>query len=453
MKYKELLEKLKTTAARVREIDEIEEMTDELKEEQDNLIIEQTSLKEKIQREKELVETDGFIAEAEANIPVELRVAPVAPVASASPVVMDALPATVKRWGPLNCFKGENADLSAYRFGQYFRAMAGNKHAIEYCSQNGIVMAVHQEGDNTTGGYLVPTEFDNSIIELVTQYGVFRPNAKNIPMTSDSKTQPRKTGGLDAYFVGEGSSGTESTSSWDQVQYVAKKLMVLTKVSNELSEDAIISIADSIATDIARAFAYKEDLCGFTGTGISTHGGIVGVSPALKTLNGVDDGGGVILAAGDLFSEFTLANHTFTIARVPAYARAGSKWYCSPMYYDGTMSALANAAGGNTSQNIVDGVPQNKFLGYPVVLTEVMPTADAASQIACLFGNLEQAAGFGDRRQMTLAVSDSAYVGGASVFTTDELAVRGTERLDINVHDIGTAAAAGPIVGLMSAAS
>ena len=68
-----------------------------------------------------------------------------------------------------------------------------------------------------------------------------------------------------------------------------------------------------------------------------------------------------------------------------------------------------------------------------------------------LFGDLTLAASFGDRRQTTIQISEHATVGGGSVFEQDELAVRGTERFDINVHDTGITGASGesgPIVGL-----
>ena len=38
-------------------------------------------------------------------------------------------------------------------------------------------------------------------------------------------------------------------------------------------------------------------------------------------------------------------------------------------------------------------------------------------------------------------------------FAEDQLAIRGTQRFDINVHDVGNTTAAGPIVGLITAAS
>ncbi len=65
------------------------------------------------------------------------------------------------------------------------------------------------------------------------------------------------------------------------MRLTAKKLMVLTKYSNELNEDAVLNIGDDLAGEIAYAFALKEDQCGFLGDGTSTYGGITGVTTAL----------------------------------------------------------------------------------------------------------------------------------------------------------------------------
>ena len=61
------------------------------------------------------------------------------------------------------------------------------------------------------------------------------------------------------------------------MQLTARKLMVLARMSSEVQEDAIIDLADTLAQEAAYAFAIKEDTVGFTGTGIGSDGGIVGV--------------------------------------------------------------------------------------------------------------------------------------------------------------------------------
>jgi HK97 family phage major capsid protein len=62
---------------------------------------------------------------------------------------------------------------------------------------------------------------------------------------------------------------------------------------------------------------------------------------------------------------------------------------------------------------------------------------------------------FGDRRGVTVDMTDS----NDDDFENNLISIRGTERFDINVHDVGNASAtasqreAGPIVGLITAAA
>ena len=147
-------------------------------------------------------------------------------------------------------------------------------------------------------------------------------------------------------------------------------------------------------------------------------------------------------------------NLTAVVGRCPAYALRNAKWYCSSAVYGAVLLALQAAAGGNTINTIVEGTGQLKCLGFPVELTEVMPTVDTTVSTQILhFGDLSLASDFGDRRQTTIKFSDSAVVCGVSTFERDETAVVGTMRFDINNHDLGTSTVAGPIVSLITAAS
>ena len=102
----------------------------------------------------------------------------------------------------------------------------------QYCKDHGIELKAHNEGTNTSGGYLVPIEFSNDMIDLREQYGVIRRLAKVVPMASETKLVPRRKTGLTAYWVGEAVAATESTKGWDQVQLVAKKLACLALYSS-----------------------------------------------------------------------------------------------------------------------------------------------------------------------------------------------------------------------------
>jgi len=147
---------------------------------------------------------------------------------------------------------------TAYRFFQWFCANAelGHKNsrlqakALQFCNDHGIKAL--GEGTNEAGGALVPTEFDRFLIRLLERFGVFRANARLSVMTSDTKTTPRRTGGLTASWVGEGQQITGSNPTYDNVQLVAKKLGTLTVMSSEVNEDSALSIADQLAFEIVQ---------------------------------------------------------------------------------------------------------------------------------------------------------------------------------------------------------
>lgn len=330
----------------------------------------------------------------------------------------------------------------AYRFGRFVMAARGHRKSIDWCQSNGILTKGHSEGINSAGGFLVPDEFESSLISLRERYGVFRRNARIVPMSSDTKRMPRRKSTLTAYAIGEAAPGTESEQIFDQVNLVAQKFMVLTTASNELSEDAIVNLGDDIANEIAYAFALKEDECGFNGDGTSTYGGIVGVIPEIE---GIASAVGIADVAISSYADFEVEDLMALVAKLPAYADSPNcKFYCSKAFYHGAVEKAVYKAGGVTARELKEGVATPSLLGYPVEFVQVMRKTYTADTIQMLFGDLSLAAYFGDRRQTSIAFSDSAL----NAFEQDEIAVRGTERFDIKCANLGDATDAGPIVAM-----
>jgi len=332
----------------------------------------------------------------------------------------------------------------------------GNGKAQQWCREHGVgLKGTQQESVNESGGFLVPDEFEQTLIDLREQYGVFRQYAKVEPMTRDTKIIPRRTGGLTTYYVSEGSSITQSSKTWDQVQLVAKKIACLAKMSTEINEDAIIDIGNDLAGEISYAFALAEDDAGWNGDGTSTYGGITGVCSKIKGLSGtIANIAGLFVGAGNAYSELLLTDFQSVVAKLPQYADTDRcRWFVHKTFYHSVMEKLALAAGGVTSVEIVSGARQFRFLGYDVVITQKMPAVEANSQVCALLGDLSLACSFGDRRETTIAMSEH------SDFASDLVAIRGTERFDVVVHDVGNASSSasarvpGPIVGLITAAS
>jgi len=405
--------------------------------------------------------TQTFSAPSTTNLvsaPVSSQPGQLAPVNRSA-----AIPATVLRSRVSN-FRdggGQTATEKAYQFGHWlFATSRGNERSLAYCREHGIpLIAVdsggnvrqfaHVENVNASGGFLVPPQWENDLIDLREQFGVVRRIFRNRPMSSDTLSIPRRTSGLTAYWVTDNVAITESTKGWDLVSLSAKKAGVLAKVSSELSEDAIINVADDLAGEIAYAFAALEDDCGLNGDGTSTYGGMTGVRAKLQDVDGAGtDAAGLFVAlGGNLYSEILLSDFAACKAKLPKYAdNARTRWVCSQQFYSAVMERLMLAAGGITDAMIAAGA-QKRFLGYPVEISQKMPTAEANSQVCALLGDFTLGASFGDRRQTTIAMSEH------SSFSADVTDIRGTERFDIVVHDVGNSSTAGPIVGLQTAAS
>lgn len=360
-----------------------------------------------------------------------------------------------KSHGRLKHFRGPNAEEKAWRSGQWLAATCfGSQRALQHCREQGIAIEQlasstgQSEGTNTAGGYLVPEELSAAIIDLRETYGIFRQNVRTIPMASDSLNMPRRTGGLTAYFVAENNDTTSSTKTWDSVQLNAKEIAALVRYPTVLDEDAIVSIADDLTFEIAYQFALLEDQCGFTGDGTSTYGGIHGVA---VRINDGNHAGGIFDAASGhtAFSSLTTSDFNGTVGILPLYARMNAKWYISAVGFANSMERLMYATGGTTKTDLA-GESQLSFLGYPVVLSQVLNTTTAAdvSAIKCLFGDLRLSSLMGTRREVTMTSSRERY------FEFRQIAIQGTERFDINNHSLGAGAGSpGPIVALKTAAS
>jgi HK97 family phage major capsid protein len=317
--------------------------------------------------------------------------------------------------------------------------------ALNWCQSNGLPQVVKYQGEgiNTAGGFLVPTEFNSAVVDLREEFGTFRANARVVPMSSDSVTIPRRASGLTAYYTGENSQITESQKGWDAITLTVKKLACLTRMSTELAEDAAINVADDLAREMAYAFAVAEDAAGWNGDGTSTYGGIQGVKPKFVAGLGSFVGAVDLTSGHDTIGEVDAADIAKVMAALPAFARRGAKFFMSQQVWDGAFQRLIAAAGGNSTMTMDRTVPL-RYLGYPVVIDQTLPIAGTINDVPMFyFGDLSLAVKLGSRRDIRIVISGDRYM------EFDQIGIQATERFDINVHDIGDATAAGPIVAAM----
>jgi HK97 family phage major capsid protein len=404
----------------------------DLSEEEDTLIASNFSVIEASQKELNRVQTrNEILAKCE---PILAKTIPSAPVATEPARVR--IPARAKVHSKLKAF--DSAE-DAYLSGQFmFAALFNNAKAKQFCRDNGIFNATMVTGDNTLGGFLVPEPMEASIIRLREQYGVFRSNARQVTMADGSMIIPKLASDITSYFVGENQAITDSTPGLQQIRLDAKKLAAMTLFSSELNEDSIVEIADLITQNIAYSFSVKEDQCGFLGDGTSTYGGIRGLAGSLAA-------GSKVTATGRVtFGALTFEDFESVIGKAKMWPGASPKWYVSNAGWAASMQRLQNAAGGNTMMDLAaGGVPT--FMGYPVVRSQVLESrlTGTTTATALYFGDLALGCYMGTRRGVSLTLDQSRY------FEYDAAAIRGTQRFDIVVHDVGTASDSGGIIALV----
>jgi len=301
------------------------------------------------------------------------------------------------------------------------------------------------------GGVLVTVEQIPSIKMLFEQYGVFRSEAQIVPMGAGQTVQPKTSGLLTITCPGEGGETSEQDPTLELLGLTPKTLTAMTGYSIELEDDALVALGEMLVGLFIRSFAYSEDLCGFLGDGTSTYFGFKGITGALRAVDAtIGNIKSLVVAAGNAYSEITLANFQSLVGTVPLLADDNDlKWYVHKYFFWTVMANLALEAGSGTAQEILLGraLKRQTFLGHDVKFTQVMSKVEANSQIPALLANLRQGAMLGTRGGLEFATSDQRY------FEKGVIAVRGRNRIAINAHGVGDTAKAGPICGLIMAAS
>jgi HK97 family phage major capsid protein len=258
-------------------------------------------------------------------------------------------------------------------------------------------------------------------------------------MASDTLSVPRQLSDVTAYAVGESDEITASDATFSPVNLVARKFGTLTRVPSELNDDAVISIAEMLATSIARAQALKADTAGFLGNGEATNHGVQGLANVLNA------GSVVTASVGNTMATQTIAVFQEAVGKLPDFPGINPVWFCHKAIWSNVLGRLQLASGGNNKDDLGNG-PVVQFLGYPVVFVNVMPKTITGSTKFAHFGDLGIASTLGMRRRLSIAADASRF------FVEDQIAYRSTMRWDWNCHERGTASEAGPILTIVAAA-
>ena len=230
------------------------------------------------------------------------------------------------------------------------------------------VLNALQEGTDSEGGYLVPDEFERTLVEALEEENVFRTLAHVIRTSSGDRKIPVVASKGSASWVDEEGAYQESDDAFSQVSIGAYKLGTMIKVSEELLADSVFDLEAYISKEFARRIGAREEESFFNGDGKGKPLGILAAAGGAEV--GVTAASATAITADEVIDLFY---------SLKAPYRKNAVWLLN----DATVKQirkLKDTTGQYLWQpSLVAGTPDT-ILGRPVKTSAFMPTAVAGAK-------------------------------------------------------------------------
>ena len=231
-----------------------------------------------------------------------------------------------------------------------------------------------QIGTDSEGGYLVPDEYERTLVEALEEENVFRQLAKVIRTSSGDRKIPVVATKGTASWIDEEGAYLESDDAFGQVSIGAYKVGTMIKVSEELLNDSVFDLEAYISREFARRIGAKEEESFFTGDGSGKPLGVLAATGGAET--GVTAASATAITADELIDLFY---------SLKAPYRRNAVWVLN----DSTIKAIRKLKD-NQGQylwqpSLTAGAP-DLLLGKPVRTSAYMP-AIAADAKTVAFGD------------------------------------------------------------------
>ena len=166
--------------------------------------------------------------------------------------------------------KPQNNGAKTGRAGDSYRKAALNALRTNFKNVSNIL----SENAGTSGGYLVPVEWDERLIDTLDAENVMRQLGTTIQTSGEHKitiaaTKPTAT------WSAEGSAVPFGNATFSQNTLDAHKLSVAIQVTNELLADNVFDLENYILDQFGRAIANAEEDAFINGTGTNQPTGIL----------------------------------------------------------------------------------------------------------------------------------------------------------------------------------
>lgn len=278
---------------------------------------------------------------------------------------------------------------------RFFKSMV--KRAPDFAEAKAAFL---NEGTDSEGGYLVPTEFAKEVLRVAREVGFARRYCRIVPMSTDKKDISKIISGVTVYWTAEGTAATKSKPGFGVVELIANKITALVSGTNELiddnqSDEEVFNLVRDLIGEAMAAFEDNQVLNG-DGTGKNFTGIFVDTNVPTVTA-----------AAATSFGAITYKDLVKVKNSVPVKyrRRPGAKlaWAMSQDAYTAIEGLVDDNGRPVIRESTVEGTDVAKLLGYPIEIVESAPATDGADKQMLAFGDWQ---GFilGDRKTLSFEI-------------------------------------------------
>ena len=241
-----------------------------------------------------------------------------------------------------------------------------------------------QEAMGHDGGFLVPTEFKNTLMRNILEKSIILPRTTQIPMATSSIELPivQETthsgsvyGGIIVYKPAEAGTKTASQPTFGKVRLNLHKLIALIYATEELLDDSPISIEPLLNTMASEALAFQldDDFIWGTGSGESL---------------GIENANALVGITGTVTSSINSADVLAMWSRLLPSSQGKAIWLANLDTYATLASLVIGTATVNQAVGLLQynagGISSPTFttmLGRPIFFTEHCQTLGTSGDI------------------------------------------------------------------------
>ena len=184
-------------------------------------------------------------------------------IAMAGTKVLMAPTALMMIHNPMEEKKGRASDA--------YRKAFWNGMRSKYASVSNVL----SEGTDSEGGYLVPDEYENTLVQALEGENVIRGRSHVITTSNGTHKIPVVASKGEASWIDENGAYPEDDDTFAQVNIDAHKVGTIIKVSEELLNDSAFNLESYFAQEFARRIGTKEEDAFINGNGSSKPTGIL----------------------------------------------------------------------------------------------------------------------------------------------------------------------------------